>query len=170
MEGVNSVAGNAYTLHTTDGCSLAPSSLASGKALTTDCQYQPGCSFKDQDPTSFGPDFNSAGGGVYASFFDDDGIKIWFWKRSDIPASILSGSPDMSTFGSPKAHFGSSTCNMDTFFDDEQMLIINTTLMGDWAGATFWENGCVGSLIGTLTTASNFNDAYFAINSVKIFQ
>lgn len=169
MEGVNSVAGNAYTLHTSDGCTLAKSSIATGTSLVTDCYNQPGCSYKDTDSASFGPAFNSAGGGAYAAYFDDDGIKIWFWERSDIPSSITNGSPDMSTFGNPKADFGSSTCDMDTYFDDEQMIIINTTLMGDWAGATFWENGCVGSLAATLATGSNFDDAYWLINSVKLF-
>lgn len=29
----------------------------------------------------------------------------------------------MSTFGEPKAYFSSDQCDMDTFFDEEQMLM-----------------------------------------------
>lgn len=55
MEGVNSVAGNTYTLHTTAGCSMSGQSASSGLALTEDCQYQPGCSYKDRVDNSYGP-------------------------------------------------------------------------------------------------------------------
>jgi hypothetical protein len=46
---------------------------------------------------------------------------------------------------------------------------INTTLMGDWAGATFSTNGCSGTLADTVANGNNFNDAYWLINSVKLF-
>jgi len=49
-------------------------------------------------------------------------------------------------------------------------LSINTTLMGDWAGATFWDNGCSGTLAATLADASNFANAYWLVNSVKIYK
>jgi len=171
LEGVNSVNGNTYSAHTETGCTLSGQSTSASSSLsvTQDCQYQPGCSYKDRVDNSFGPAFNSAGGGVFASYFDDAGIKIWFFTASAIPDSIKNGSPDMSEFGTPKAFFGSDQCDMDSFFDPEQMLIINTTIMGDWAGSTFWQNGCSGTLAGTLADASNFNDAYWLINSVKIF-
>jgi hypothetical protein len=41
--------------------------------------------------------------------------------------------------------------------------------MGDWAGATFWQNGCTGTLADALSNGSKFNDAYWLINSVKIY-
>jgi hypothetical protein len=55
LEGVNNVAGNTYTLHTTQGCFATGQNLASSSFLTDDCQYQPGCSFKDKVDNSFGP-------------------------------------------------------------------------------------------------------------------
>ncbi|KAL7006985.1 hypothetical protein EMMF5_003569 [Cystobasidiomycetes sp. EMM_F5] len=170
LEGVNSSPGNTYTLHTTAGCSATNSAGASTMLLTKDCQYQPGCSYKDTDAKSYGPSFNQAGGGVYAAFFDDSGIKIWFWSRANVPASVSAGSPDMSTFGNPKAAWSSSSCTLDQFFDAEQMIIINTTLMGDWAGATFWDNGCTGTLADAMNNANNVANAYWLINSVKIYQ
>lgn len=41
--------------------------------------------------------------------------------------------------------------------------------MGDWAGATFWNNGCSGTLAATVADASNFDKAYWLINSVKLY-
>lgn len=77
LEGVNGVAGNAYTLHTVAGCSRTTGqSGATSLALTEDCQYQPGCTFKDKQDNSFGPGFNKAGGGVYAAYYSDEGIKV----------------------------------------------------------------------------------------------
>lgn len=125
-------------------------------------------------------------------------FQIWFWNVNDAPASIKSGSPNMSEFGTPKATFESSTCDMNSYFDEEQMIMyvelelfhlklrssfteaetllhfsaicsINTTLMGDWAGATFWNNGCTGTLAATVANADNFNKAYWLINSVKLY-
>lgn len=55
LEGVNNVAGNTYTLHTTNGCQVTNNAQSSSLFLTGDCQYQPGCSFKDKVDNSFGP-------------------------------------------------------------------------------------------------------------------
>lgn len=78
LEGVNSVSGNTYSAHTMTGCTLTSSSTSgsTGLLVTEDCQYQPGCSYKDRVNNSFGPAFNSAGGGVVASYFDNGGIKV----------------------------------------------------------------------------------------------
>lgn len=109
LEGVNSVAGNTYTLHTTAGCTMSGQSSSSSLALTQDCQYQPGCSYKDRNDNSYGPvrelplrctlrggtdrvnlqGFNAAGGGFYASFMDDSGIKVCrsYYVERDCPRS-----------------------------------------------------------------------------------
>ena len=42
--------------------------------------------------------------------------------------------------------------------------------MGDWAGATFWQNGCTGTAASLLSNGANFSKAYWLINSVKIYQ
>lgn len=49
--------------------------------------------------------------------------QIWFWGVNDVPASIKNGSPNMAEFGTPKATFESSSCDMDSFFDEEQMIM-----------------------------------------------
>jgi outer membrane cobalamin receptor len=52
----------------------------------------------------------------------------------------------------------------------DKLCSINTTLMGDWAGATFWQNGCTGTAASLLSNGANFSKAYWLINSVKIYQ
>lgn len=42
--------------------------------------------------------------------------------------------------------------------------------MGDWAGQTFWQNGCTGTATSLLANGGNFSKAYWLINSVKIYQ
>jgi hypothetical protein len=48
---------------------------------------------------------------------------MWFFTTSTVPESIKNGSPNMDEFGTPKAVFESSSCDMSTFFDDEQMIM-----------------------------------------------
>lgn len=47
-----------------------------------------GCSIQAQ-PGTFGAEFNSGGGGVFAlEWIRDSSIRAWFFKRSSIPADI----------------------------------------------------------------------------------
>lgn len=52
---------------------------------------------------------------------------------------------------------------------DEHRLT-NGKLLGDWSGATFWQNGCTGTTSSLLANGGNFSKAYWLINSVKIYQ
>ena len=58
-------------------------------------------------------------------------INLWFWARNDatVPASVSSGagSVDTRTFGEPYANFVNNSCNMNTYFGPEA-IIINLTL------------------------------------------
>lgn len=82
---------------------------------------------------------------------------MWFWsvswacksysiviksssQRADIPASILqstsTSSIDLSDWGTPSASYPSVSCNMTTFFTDQQ-LVLDITLCGDWCASRF---------------------------------
>lgn len=52
-------------------------------------------------------------------------------QRASIPTDITSGSPDPDTWGTPAAAWPSTTCDMEEFFT-EQNIIINITLCGLW--------------------------------------
>ena len=58
-----------------------------------------GCGVKAPATNSYGPSFNSAGGGWYAMERTDSFFKIWFWPRTDwnVPLDVLAGTPLIDT-------------------------------------------------------------------------
>jgi hypothetical protein len=68
---------------------------------------------------SYGPTFNAAGGGVYATWLESNALKLYWWKRSDIPADITNGNPDPTNWGTPASQFVSgSNCNVGNYFKE----------------------------------------------------
>jgi hypothetical protein len=53
---------------------------------------------------------------------DNDGVTVWHWQRSQIPADIHSSSPDPSSWGTPQARFVSDKCNPSDFFTNMNAL------------------------------------------------
>ena len=179
LEGVNNQQTNQYTLHTAEGCSLNPNPLAKTRnlttgipqaftstILTTKCAVTGasniGCAFADGHTRTYGHGFNMEGGGVYATLVDSTGVSIWFFTRSAIPADIQSLNPDPSTWGVPAAFFSSSTCDPANFFH-EMLMVINTTLCGDWAGAVYNSMGCPGTCAEAVANPANFKCKYFGL-------
>lgn len=80
-----------------------------------------GCAFFDSNSNgpSWGTNFNSAGGGVWAmQFGNDQGVKIWFWgrKSSKLPnelsqANVSPEKLDPTSWGTPMANFQSKVIN-----------------------------------------------------------
>ncbi|KAF2669788.1 hypothetical protein BT63DRAFT_453973 [Microthyrium microscopicum] len=149
IEGVNFYTQNAYTLHsaTTGNCLInnQPASVMNGTLTASDCGVYDsngnyanptGCSIKSGDTKSFGDNFNSYGGGVQVMQWTSDYIKMWFFERNNIPASLKAGStvePNICEFGRPDATFNG--CNFDTNFSAHQ-IIIDQTFCGDFAAQT----------------------------------
>ena len=179
IEGVNDANNNQVTLHTNEGCKAQQTGF-SGKSLTEDCNIgntsQPtnaGCGIQSDDTNSFGQGFNSIGGGVYATEWTSDAIKIWFFPRSSPLISKVVSNPDPSTFGTQAAMFANTDCNIDQHFKDMN-LIFDTTFCGDWAGK-LWSEGACASKAPTCQqyVAENpeaFADAFWSVNAVKVFQ
>jgi hypothetical protein len=69
-------------------------------------------------PTSYGTAFNANGGGVYASLWTSDGIKVWYFASRDVPGDIRSGNPNPWNWGTPVANFGGGGCDFDARFRD----------------------------------------------------
>jgi len=176
LEGVNLVTQNQMGLHTLPGCTAVGAKQdPSSKTLSTDCSYltnsNQGCAVNAGDPASYGAAFAQAGGGVYVTEFAETGISIWFYKRADVPKSISSGgnSLDTSTLGTPIANWPSTGCDMNKFFEP-QNLIFDITLCGDFAKSVFSQT-CSGVCYNdyVLGNGSVYATAYFEIASVRVF-
>ncbi|PMD21569.1 glycoside hydrolase family 16 protein [Hyaloscypha hepaticicola] len=175
MEAVNvvSTTSNQMTLHTTSGCSMDVKRKETGKSLSTSCvnttSDNAGCGV-DAGSTTFGADFNSAGGAILAMELRSAGIRMWQFGRSSIPSDITSGTPDPSTWGEATADFPSTNCNIGNHFQN-QSIIANIDLCGTWAGATsvFSEN-CSGSCTDYVANNNgSFTDAYWEFGAFKVY-
>ncbi|RHZ58936.1 putative GPI anchored endo-1,3(4)-beta-glucanase [Aspergillus thermomutatus] len=179
IEGVNLQKANEIVLHTSGTCDVSGSNDMTGTLSSSECGEASGtvgCVVKGTNGSS-GTPFNEAGGGVYAMEWTDAFIKIWFFARSKIPASLSGGNPDTSSFGTPMAHLQGS-CDFSERFK-AQKFIIDTTFCGDWAGGVFGESNCPMSDSSSATqscvnyVAQNpaaFKEAYWEINSIKVYQ
>lgn len=173
FEGVNNQATNQYTLHTSKGCtssqgSIKPTGKVSNKQCATINGDNTGCGFIDPNESSYGAGFNAAGGGVFAHLWDQSGIKIWHFARNEIPQDIqaisdygaaTTGSPNPDSWGTPVAFWSPDTCDMGSHFHDHS-LVFDTTLCGDWAGATYSSSGCPGTCEQAVADPSNFKSEY----------
>lgn len=188
IEGVNEQTTNQMTLHTATGCNLDtnPPDPSSGgnsaftsKVLSTDCDAfansNAGCAFLDSDTQSYGHGMNTNKGGVFAMLWDDSGVKIWHFRRSDVPADLSSGNPDPTSWPTPQAFWSSSLCNTGQFFSQHQ-LVIDTTLCGDWAGSVYNLPGqgpdggsCPGTCASQVADPSNFHFAKWKINYIAVY-
>jgi hypothetical protein len=127
FEGVNQAANNLMSMHTSENCTVAGSG-ETGTLVTNDCFVnavgQPGnsgCGVTSAYTDSYGAGFNNGQGGVYAMEWTSNAIKIWFFSRGSIPASISAGIPDTATFGTQAANFQGS-CDIDSHFADQQIV------------------------------------------------
>ncbi|KDQ60270.1 glycoside hydrolase family 16 protein [Jaapia argillacea MUCL 33604] len=184
IEAVNLMQNNEGALHTLEGCTHSATSnpaLELGQVSETDCSTPAGCVVTESKPNSYGPTFNAAGGGVWATSFDATGVYIWFWSRPDVPKSITSltsTSPlgSVSDWGVPSMAWPAINCNIPKYFTDQQ-IVLDITLCGGWAGidavysSTCGTAGPTGlcyndSIVGA---GSKFDQAYFEINYLRTY-
>lgn len=92
------------------------SSTVSGTDCNTAANGNAGCGVKFPDTNSYGPSFNSNGGGWYAMERTSTYISVWFWARNSasVPAGVKSGasSLDTSGWGEPSATFTNGSCDI----------------------------------------------------------
>ncbi|RPD58435.1 hypothetical protein L226DRAFT_541292 [Lentinus tigrinus ALCF2SS1-7] len=191
VEGVNDYTNNQVTLHTNPGCTMSSSDpntlgITGSLVANTDCAVattaNAGCGVRASQTNSFGAPFNSNGGGVFATLWNDDGIKTWFFPRGSIPDDIDNGKPQPSGWSAPIANFPASSCKPSTYFYTHTA-IFDTTLCGDWAGGVWTAAGIPGqeqscaARTGAATcedyvrgNGSAFAEAYWEVKYVKIYQ
>lgn len=180
VEGVNAQAANKMTLHTNAGVSVQNGTDFSGELVTPNCDINAqgqgtnaGCQIADTQSLTFGSGFNAANGGVYATEWTADFIKIWFFPRGSIPSDVASGNPNPSdAWGTPNSLF-QGNFNMDAHFQNLQ-IIFDTTFCGQWAGVDWTTSSCASLATTCEAYVTNnpgaFADAYWAINTLQVFQ
>jgi hypothetical protein len=151
MEAVNQASnGNLVALHTTDGCTMSDVRRnMSGIAGQGDCHNatnsNTGCTVTGA-PSTYGPEFNAAGGGIVALEWRNEGIRQWIFPRNGdkgltaLPAST-GAAPDPSTWGPPLADFPSTSCDIGNHFRN-QSIIVNIDLCGYFTEAIWANSGC----------------------------
>ncbi|KIV77202.1 hypothetical protein PV11_09019 [Exophiala sideris] len=180
IEGVNSQVGDSMALHTGSGCSITNNGDFSGSITTPNCDVDAsgqatnaGCQVLTSAADTYGIVFNKDQGGVYATQWTSSAITIWFFPRSSIPSDISSGSPNPSGWGTPLSQFQGG-CDIDNFFEDHQ-IVFDTTFCGDWAGNVWTTDPTCSSKAATCqdfvqNNPSAFADAYWSVNSLKVYQ
>ncbi|TFY64735.1 hypothetical protein EVG20_g5848 [Dentipellis fragilis] len=180
VEGVNDVPPNRMTLHTSSGCTMPASRTESGTPTQNDCNVavnnNAGCGVLENDPNSYGPNFNSNGGGWWAIERTSTFIKIWFWTRDDVntPSDVKNGAGSVNTdnWGRPDAYFPNTSCNFASHFGPHN-IIINLTFCGDWAGSSsVWaSSGCPGTCVDYVNNRpADLKNAYFEFPWIKVYQ
>ncbi|KIJ62671.1 glycoside hydrolase family 16 protein [Hydnomerulius pinastri MD-312] len=177
FEGVNLQTNNQMSLHTEPGCTQVSPNETSTLVTSTDCSYDAnenqGCIVTDPSTASFGSGFSTAGGGAFVTEFATSGISVWFFPRSQIPSSLSSNSStiDTTTFGVPVGNWPSTGCNVQEYFQPQQ-LIFDITLCGDFAGnAAIFNQTCSGVCYNdyVIGSPSNYDNAYFEVGYVRVF-
>jgi hypothetical protein len=181
LEGIYGKTENNQALHTTDNCTMPlDASIFKGHwtkgpqgKITNDCyvnapgQGGSGCSITSENGL-FGVPFNAAGGGVFAfEWIRESSMKIWIFKRANIPADITQGTPNPDNWGKPEAYYTIGPLCPANHFNDHE-IIINCNLCGDWAGGAYpggWD--ACNQIVRNNPAA--FNETYWLINSLKYY-
>ncbi|KAI0738520.1 glycoside hydrolase family 16 protein [Daedaleopsis nitida] len=173
IEGVNDQTQNQITLHSGPGCLLDKATHALSRILGTQCESKDGdnsgCAFQQEGNSTYGHSFNMQAGGVYAHTLEDEGISVWFFDRSAIPADITAKTPDPASWGTPTAFFPNTQCDILGHFLPQQ-LIFDITICGDWAGPAYAGSGCPGTCEQAVADPKNFAVAQWKIASVRVYQ
>ncbi|EJD00485.1 uncharacterized protein FOMMEDRAFT_159189 [Fomitiporia mediterranea MF3/22] len=177
VEAVNMVTENSISLHTLNGCkhpdASASGGIETGNLISTDCfnqtNFNQGC-IVDVPGPSYGAAFAQSGGGIYALNWNSSGIFIWFFQRGSIPSDLPTDSPNPDGWGLPTAAYPVSNCDFNTFIKP-QKLILEIDICGDFAGLpNVYSQTCSGLCTDLVQIPSNYDNAYFEIGSIKVFQ
>ncbi|KLO20267.1 hypothetical protein SCHPADRAFT_992348 [Schizopora paradoxa] len=179
LEGVHDNVHNQVTWHTDAGCNLVTSPTGQNNFTgtpvgQTDCDgninSNAGCGITDWSRVSYGETFDAQGGGMYAMKWDETGIAVWYFYRVSLPQDILDGTPDPTTWVTPSALLSPEGCDPFVYFNNHQ-IVFDITFCGDWAGNTYATTpGCTGTCPDHLTDPTNFVNASWSINSLKVYR
>jgi hypothetical protein len=110
MEGINRNTHNLMSMHTGPNCIMTPGEQY-GSSHSMQCDGtqndNSGCGVGANSSAkyTFGSAFSHEAGGVYATEWTSEHIKIWFFPRMAIPKDIQSGKPNPSGWGKPRKSY-----------------------------------------------------------------
>jgi len=172
IEGVHDNEHNQVTWHTTPDCFIHNTGNFSGTILGTTCEsnntINNGCAVTDWSRASYGPSFDALGGGMYAMLWDETGIAVWYFYRNAIPTDLLEQNPQPTDWGEPSAFLSPDACDLTQHFFNHQ-IVFDITFCGDWAGNSYATSGCPGTCAERIQDPSNFVNASWSINSLRVY-
>ncbi|KIM48180.1 glycoside hydrolase family 16 protein [Hebeloma cylindrosporum] len=179
IEGVHDNQHNQVAWHTAPGCKLNTTAGFTGTISSndgknhTDCNSfinsNAGCGITEWSRASYGPYFDSQGGGVFAMKWDENDISIWSFYRAAIPKDVAAGNPNPSGWGLPSARLHASQCDIRKFFGNHS-IVFDITFCGDWAGNSYATSRCPGTCEERLMEPKNFENATWSINSLNVYR
>jgi len=179
VEGVHDNQHNQVTWHTGENCTLTPTANFTGTIVQTNGQDNlncygntndnAGCGITEWSRASYGPTFDAQGGGVFAMKWDDEGIAVWSFYRAAVPADVVNGQPDPSNWPEPDAALDPAGCDPVANFVNHS-IVFDITFCGDWAGNSYVTSGCPGTCAERLMDPSNFVNASWIINTLKVYK
>jgi len=128
-----------------------------------------GCDTVEWSRASYGPYFDAQGGGILAMKWDENDISIWSFYRAAIPTDVAAGTPNPSSWGVPSARLTNTLCNIPQFFVNHT-IVFDITFCGQWAGNSYATSGCPGTCPERLMDPTNFVNATWSINSLKVYR
>ncbi|KAJ6600355.1 hypothetical protein DFH09DRAFT_1128098 [Mycena vulgaris] len=188
---VNLETANRFSLHVGSDTCVQPVSIASnqtGQISTangdiSNCTVSPatgqntiGCVVTETKPNSFGTGFASQGGGVFAALWDTDGIAMWYFGRSSVPANIGgTASPDPTTWGKASAWYPASSCDPTTTFGPQIITLVRVrcnALCAFAGSSSVFASTCSSvapNCSSMVADPANYNNAYWEINYLRVF-
>ncbi|KAK8065755.1 Hyaluronidase [Apiospora hydei] len=177
LEGAMFQDGNAVTLWTSEQCRFTN---IGSKEERNNCNINAdpprGCGSMGPS-NSYGTPFNNVGGGVYAMYLQDKRVRVWFFPSAQVPADVRCDSPNPDGWGAPISDFQTKNggCDVAKTFHT-QSIIINTDFCGSGVDQDWWDNNAECVRVAPTCNeyvAKNpaaFTEAYWLINSIKLFQ
>jgi len=126
---------------------------------------------------SMGAELNSAGGGTFAAEWDPFArhMRTWFWHAGTEPNDLRHHRPDPDTWGQPYSFFSldSEVCSAEHF--QNLRLVIDITLCGDFASASFGDDCPVPAQFMTCeeyirSDPETVSRAYWSIRALDVYQ
>ncbi|KAF9484359.1 glycoside hydrolase family 16 protein [Pholiota conissans] len=179
LEGVHDQEHNQIAWHTEAGCLIDPTAPFTGQLTqtngvnNTNCDanlnQNSGCAVTEWSRASYGPFFEAQGGGILAMKWDENDISVWSFFRAAIPTDVTQGTPNPSLWGPPSATLRNTTCDIENNFINHT-IVFDITFCGDWAGNSYATSGCPGTCPDRLMDPTNFVNATWSINSLKVYR